>query len=145
MRIMSQLTNIHMGGTKMSNSKRTMVFWIVFGAVAICLMFATLNFRSDEKAPSEQYYDHSVVIARATGIEAAKAAGIELPKVTWSEIEAQRKELGDNRPKVYWYRMYPAVLYTEVNGEVRYLIPEDAIIEYGDDEQFLKEYAYLML
>ena len=127
----------------MMSAKRTLVFWIGFGVVAICLMFATLNFQSDEK--TNLSHVNAIAIAQATGIEAAKTAGIELPKVTWSEIEAQRKELGDNRPKVHWFRMYPAVLYTEVNGEVKYLIPEDAIIEYGDNEQFLKEYAYLML
>ncbi len=128
----------------MSNSKKNLVFWIAFGIAAICLMFGTLNARSDEKYASEQYPDNAVTIARETGIEAAKKAGVELPRVSRNEIEVQREELGDNRPIVYWFRLYPSVLYTEVNGEVRYLVPEDAILEYKDNQEFIKEYSYLM-
>jgi len=76
------------------------------------------------------------------GKAVAKEAGIDLPEVTWQEIESKREAADENYPEVYW--VTDGMLYVKVNGEEETLTPSEAITKYGENSDFVTEYAYLM-
>jgi hypothetical protein len=140
--------------------KTVAALWMALGIIAICVMFGTLNCMDRDAAhateevtpyptcpistPATTSYNAAITNARRVGIEAAKAAGIELSWAEWSQVRAQREELGENAPHCYWYDVYSATLYTCVDGVEARLSPKEALFLYGDNHEFMLEYAYLV-
>ena len=87
--------------------------------------------------------DLSLEDARAIGMKAGIENGLDMnKKVDYKAIEKCREN--PNHAVVYWYDVSKAILYTEAQGFIVLLSPEEALEMWQREEDFELEYMYLM-
>jgi hypothetical protein len=104
---------------------------------------ATETISVDDITVIEGYTDEEHRENIALGRAAGEAYGFNMDDVpSWEEVKAAREADYEGCAKCFW--VSKGILHTEVDGIAADLTPEQAVDQYKDNPDFMREYIYLM-